>query len=279
MAAVSKLSPVPDTKVTKKELRATFWRQFFLQASWNFERMQALGYCYIMMPVLRKVYQGKPEALKAAVKRHLEFFNTQPYLAAPILGFSVAMEEQLSQEGADGDAAAINSVKVGLMGPLAGVGDSLFWLTFRPIAFSIGIAMALNGNLLGPVIALLLFNAAHIAVRWYGVMEGYKQGLKLLQTLRGGALQRLTEGAGVLAMAVTGAMIASMIPTKLTAAATIGKTVVKFQEVLDSILPGALPLAIVFLVYYGLRKRISPSWLLVILLAIGILGRAVHFWA
>lgn len=280
-AAVTQMPPKPDTAVTRKELMSTFWRQFFLQSSWNFERMQALGYCFIMMPVLRKVYQGKPEMMKAAVKRHLEFFNTQPYMAAPILGFSVAQEEQLANSdlAAEVDPSSINAVKVGLMGPLAGVGDSLFWLTFRPIAFSIGIAMAMGGNFLGPVIALVLFNVAHIATRWYGVMEGYKQGLHLLQTLRGGALKKLTEGAGVLAMSVTGAMIASMISTKLTAAATIGKTVVKFQDVLDSILPGAVPLAVVFLVYWGLRKRISPSWLLLILLIVGVLGRAIHFWA
>jgi PTS system mannose-specific IID component len=268
----------PEALITKKEIRATFWRQFFLQASWNYERMQALGYCYIMMPVLRKLYKNKPEMMQAAVKRHLEFFNTQPYMAAPILGFSLAMEEQLAR-GEDIDPASINAVKVGLMGPLAGVGDSMFWLTFRPIAFSIGIAMAMTGNILGPIIALVLFNAVHIATRWYGLTAGYNQGLKLLKDLQGGAMRKLTEGAGVLAMMVAGAMIASMIPTKLTAVAVIGKTIVKFQDVFDSILPGAVPLGLTFLVYWGLRKRVSPTWLLLILLVVGVLGRAIHLWA
>mgnify|MGYP000939468054 CR=1 FL=1 len=271
----------PETNVpaiTSKEIRQVFWRQMFLQASWNFERMQALGYCFTMMPVLRKLYAGKPEEMKAAVKRHLEFFNTQPYFAAPIFGFSMAMEEKLAR-GEDVDPASINAVKVGLMGPLAGVGDSLFWMTFRPIAFAIGVALAMQGNIFGPILALILFNIPHFLVRWYGVTLGYSQGVNLIASLQGAALKKLNEGAGVLAMMVVGGMIATMISTKLTAVATIGGATVNFQEVLDSILPGTVPLAITFLIYWGLRKRMSPVTLLLIILVVGILGNAIGLWA
>ena len=115
----------------KKDRISVCWRSTFLQGSWNYERMQNGGYCYAIIPAIKRLYTTKEEQA-AALKRHLEFFNTQPYVAAPILGVTLALEEDRAN-GAPVDDAAIQGVKVGMMGPLAGVGDPIFWFTVRPI--------------------------------------------------------------------------------------------------------------------------------------------------
>ena len=126
-------------KLTKSDLTSIFIRSNFHQGSWNFERMQALGYCFAMIPAIKRLYTG--EERKEALKRHLEFFNTQPFVTAPILGVTAAMEEQKAN-GADIDDSAINGVKIGLMGPLAGVGDPVFWGTLRPVVAALGASIA-----------------------------------------------------------------------------------------------------------------------------------------
>ena len=124
-------------KLTAGDIRGVFMRSNLFQGSWNFERMQALGFCFCMVPAIRRLYPENNDDRKAAIKRHLEFFNTHPYVAAPVLGVTLAMEEQRAN-GAPIDDAAINGLKVGLMGPLAGVGDPIFWGTVRPVFAALG---------------------------------------------------------------------------------------------------------------------------------------------
>ena len=121
-----------EKKLTPSDIRGVFIRSNLFQGSWNFERMQALGFCFSMVPAIRRLYPENNDARKQAIKRHLEFFNTHPYVAAPVLGVTLAMEEQRAN-GAEIDDGAINGIKVGLMGPLAGVGDPIFWGTVRPV--------------------------------------------------------------------------------------------------------------------------------------------------
>ncbi len=109
--------------------------------------MQALGFCFSMVPAIRRLYPENNDARKQAIKRHLEFFNTHPYVAAPVLGVTLAMEEQRAN-GAEIDDGAINGIKVGLMGPLAGVGDPIFWGTVRPVFAALGAGIAMSGSLL-----------------------------------------------------------------------------------------------------------------------------------
>ena len=137
-----------DKKVTldKKIRRSVMWRSMFLQGSWNYERMQNGGWAYSLIPALKKLYPSGEEA-KEALKRHLEFFNTHPYVAAPIIGVTLALEEERAN-GADIDDAAIQGVKVGMMGPLAGIGDPVFWFTVRPIVGAIAASLAVGGSII-----------------------------------------------------------------------------------------------------------------------------------
>ncbi len=162
-----------EKKLTKRDLVSIFIRSNFLLGSFNFERMQAIGFCVSMIPALKKLYQG--EELKAALKRHLEFFNAQPFLATPIMGIIAAMEEQKAN-GADISEGAISGVKIGLIGPLAGVGDPIFWGTLRPVLAALGAGIALTGSIIGPLIFFIAFNVIRLATNWYGVMYGYSKG-------------------------------------------------------------------------------------------------------
>ena len=136
--------------LTKKDRLAVAWRSTFIQGSWNYERMQNGGWAFSMIPAIKKLYKSK-EDRSLALKRHLEFFNTHPYIASPILGVTLALEEERAN-GVPVDDVAIQGVKVGMMGPLAGVGDPVFWFTVRPMLGALGASLAIGGNILGPIL-------------------------------------------------------------------------------------------------------------------------------
>ena len=247
--------------VTKKELIQVFLRGFLLQLSWNYERMQGLGYCYCVLPILKRLYKDRPEQLKKAVQRNLEFFNTNAYLALPILGTTIAMEERLAEKG-DIDESAISSIKVSLMGPLAGVGDSLFWFTLLPICAAIGISIGTGGSLLGPIVFLLLYNVFSIAVRWFGVMKGYELGTGLIEKLSGGVMQRITEAATIIGLIVVGVMTATMISVPLTVSIGQGDAAKSLTDILNSIMPNLLPLVFTWITYKLMKKGTSATKIL-----------------
>ena len=299
-----------EKKVTlsKKDRMAVCWRSTFLQGSWNYERMQNGGWAYSMIPALKKLYTTK-EDRAAALKRHLEFFNTHPYLAAPILGVTLALEEERAN-GAPVDDVAINGVKVGMMGPLAGVGDPVFWFTARPIIGALGASLAISGNIVGPILFFVLWNVLRIAFLWYTQEFGYRAGSKITDDLSGGLLQKVTRGAAMMGMFVLGALIERWVSIKFTPVVSktpvqkggyidwdhipsgakgikevltqwnMGKgmsldkvKVTTFQDNLDQLIPGLAALLLTFLCMWLLKKKVSP---IVIILGIFIVGIIAH---
>ena len=261
-------------KLTKSDLNSMFIRSNFHQGSWNYERMQALGYCFAMVPIIKRLYTG--EERKQAIKRHLEFFNTQPFVTAPILGVTAAMEEQKAN-GAEIDDGAINGLKIGLMGPLAGVGDPIFWGTLRPVAAALGASIALTGSILGPILFFLIFNAVRLAIRWIGVSYGYSKGTTIVADMAGGKLQKLTEGASILGLFIMGALVNRWTSINVPlVVSTITKSdgtqaVTTVQNILDSLLPGLLPLIFTFICMRLLRNKVSAVWIIFGIFAFGIL--------
>lgn len=164
-----------------------FLRSNLQQASFNFERIHGLGFCYDMIPAIKRLYPLKEDQV-AALKRHLVFFNTTPAVCGPVIGVTVAMEEARAN-GAAIDDGAINGIKVGLMGPLAGVGDPLVWGTLRPITAALGASLALSGNLLGPLLFFFIFNAVRLAMKWYGLQLGFRKGVNIVSDMGGNLLQ------------------------------------------------------------------------------------------
>ena len=273
-----------EKKLNKKDLINIFIRSNFLLGSFNFERMQAIGFCVSLLPALRKFYKDDKPAMAAAMKRHLEFFNTQPFLATPIMGITAAMEEKRAN-GADISDQTISGVKVGLMGPLAGVGDPIFWGTLRPVLAALGAGIALTGSIMGPLIFFLVFNAIRLATNWYGVMYGYSKGTELVDEMGGNKMRFLTEGSSVLGLLVMGALVAKWttvnMPLVLSSYTnSVGEQVTTtVQTILDSLMPGIVPLLMTFACMWLLRKNVNPLIIILGLFALGIVGYAIGLFA
>lgn len=196
-----------ENKITlsQKDRISVWWRHQFLQGSWNYERMQNGGWCYSMIPAIKKLYPSKDDQI-AALKRHMEFYNTHPYVSSPVIGVTLALEEDRAN-GAPVDDTAIQGVKVGMMGPLAGVGDPVFWFTARPLLGALGASLAMGGSILGPILFFVVWNVMRLAFMWYTQEFGYKLGTSITKDLSGGLMGKITEGASILGMFVIGGLV------------------------------------------------------------------------
>ena len=266
--------------LTKGDILSTYFRSTFLLGSFNFERMQSMGFCVSMIPTIKRLY-SKKEDQAAALKRHLEFFNTQPWVGSAIMGVTAAMEQERANGAKDVDDAAISGVKVGLMGPLAGVGDPIFWGTLRPVLAALGAGIALTGSILGPLLFFILINVIRAVTRWYGFKYGYEKGTEIVSDMGGGRLQKITQGASILGLFVMGSLVSKWtsinVPLELTRYKNqLGEeVVVTLQGVLNDLLPGLLALLLTFLCMYLLRKKVNAMVIIFALFGVGILG----YWA
>ncbi|CAD83509.1 phosphotransferase enzyme II, D component [Candidatus Blochmanniella floridana] len=265
-------------KLTKNDIRSVFIRSNLFQGSWNFERMQALGFCFSIIPVIRRLYIKNSNEQKEAIKRHLEFFNTHPYVAAPILGVTMAMEEEKANGATTIDNATINGLKVGLMGPLAGVGDPIFWGTIRPVLSALGAGIAMTGSILGPCLFFILFNCTRLTIRYYGILYGYKKGVSIVKDMGSGFLKKMTEGASILGLFVMGALVNKWthvnIPYVLSRVIDQENNIITttVQNILDQLIPGLVPLLLTFTCMWLLNHKINALWIITGFFIIGIFG-------
>ncbi|MGX7721024.1 PTS system mannose/fructose/sorbose family transporter subunit IID [Enterococcus faecium] len=292
----------------KKDRLAVAWRSTFIQGSWNYERMQNGGWAFSMIPAIKKLYKTKEER-SAALKRHLEFFNTHPYIASPILGVTLALEEERAN-GAPVDDVAIQGVKVGMMGPLAGVGDPVFWFTVRPMLGALGASLAMGGNILGPIIFFLGWNIIRWAFMWYTQEFGYRAGSKITDDLSGGLLQDVTKGASILGMFVLAALVQRWVSIKFLPVVSTVKLdkgayiewdklpsggegiksafeqvnnglalspekVTTLQDNLDQLIPGLAALGLTLLCMWLLKKKVSPIVIILGLFVVGVVGHVI----
>lgn len=258
-------------KIEKKQLKSVFWRSFALQGAFNYERMQNVGYMYAMLPVIKKLYRNK-EDQAAAITRHLEIFNTTPAVVPTIMGISAAMEEENANNPAF-DVQSINAVKASLMGPLAGIGDSIFWGTVRIIAAGIGVSIAKDGNLFGPLLFLVLYNLPNILVRIFGLKLGYQVGVNSLDRIqKEGLMDKIMAVATIVGLCVVGGMVATKLNITTPLKWNISGAEIVVQDILDQILPKMLPLAFTF----GIYKLLKKASITKITIGIIIFGIAVH---
>ena len=296
--------------LSKKDRMDVCWRHQFLQGSWNYERMQNGGWCYSIIPAIKKLYT-KEEDRAAALKRHLEFYNTHPYVSAPVMGVTLALEEERAN-GMPVDDQTVQGVKVGMMGPLAGVGDPVFWFTVRPILGALGASLALSGSIVGPLLFFVVWNLVRIAFLWYTQEFGYKVGTSIAKDMSGGLLGKVTEGASILGMFIIGALVqrwvsisftpvvsqvtqskgayiewdklqkgAAGIKEALTQYASLGANglnqtkVTTLQQNLDQLIPGLAALLLTLLCCYLLKKKVSPIVIIIALFIVGIVARVI----
>ena len=268
----NKESNTQDTVMTPDVYKKTFWRTFPLQACFCFERMQNVGFAYMMVPALKKLYTDKKD-ISDALKRHLAIFNTTPAVVSFIAGASIAMEEKFKKakdNGEEVDEESINAVKTALMGPLAGIGDSFFWGTFRIIGAGIGTSLAAKGSILGAILFLLIYNIPNFLVRYYGLKIGYTSGNQLLIDLeKSGKMQLFTYCAGILGVAAIGCMIASWGTVSCPLEFTISGNKIVIQEYLDQIMPKLLPLAATLGIYSAIKKNIKITKIISAIVVIG----------
>ena len=263
---------------------------------------------YSIIPAIKKLYPNKEDKV-AALKRHMEFYNTHPYVSAPVMGVTLALEEERAN-GAEINDTAIQGVKVGMMGPLAGVGDPVFWFTLRPILGALGASLALSGNIIGPLIFFFAWNIIRIAFLWYTQEFGYKVGTSIAQDLSGGLLGKITQGASILGMFIIGSLVQRWVSITFTPVvstvtqskgayidwnslpsgvdgiksaleqfASLGSNglnvekVTTLQQNLDQLIPGLSALLLTLLCCWLLKKKVSPIVIIVALFIIGILAR------
>jgi len=264
---------------------------FFAHANYNYERLQGTGFAHAMTPIIRRLYTTEDE-IRAALKRHLVFFNTEPNFGNVVHGTVIAMEEQRAN-GAAIDDDAINSVKSGLMGPMAGIGDTLSQSTITPILLALGIGIAggkasgtavptlagATGNPLGAIIYVVLVSVVIVAIGYTAWMQGYSRGRAFVtDILRSGAIDRVLIGAGVMGNMVLGALAASFVVVNLAPTVTIAGAQMNLQAaVLDPLFPGALALGLVIMTWWLLRRRVNPLALLVAYLVISIVAAYPFF--
>jgi len=266
-ASTATAAPARKGVLTKQDRFRMFLRALGAFPSFSPERHNAGTFNFVMGPLYRKLFKTKEE-ISAAMKRHLLFYNVQPTLTTLVMGSVAAMEEQME------DKEPIIAYKAGVMGPLAGIGDSLIWFTLMPLSFAIGASLAAQGNVLGPIVALALFNVVNIPLKYWGMEFGYSQGSKFIQHLRSGLVQRISQAATLMGLMVMGTAVANVVSvgTSLAIPLEPGKSM-PLQPIIDQIFPKLLTMLLVLLLLYLLRKRVNP---VVILLGLLVFGVVLH---
>ncbi len=243
--------------ITKADINKMAWRSLFLQASFNYERMQANGWLYSILPGLRKIHKNEND-LKKSMAMHLEFFNTHPFLVTFISGLTLAMEEAKER------VSVIRGIKVATMGPGGGVGDAVFWLTLLSICGGVGASFSLTGSWLGPIFFLVAFNLVHFGLRFGLAHYGYRMGVSAIAGLKEHT-RKLSHAASIVGLTVIGAMTASYV--NMSSGLQLTRHVKDVAEpyiytlqgsLIDPIMPALLPLLWTLFILFRIKKGDSP---------------------
>lgn len=268
----------PAQPLDKATLNKMVWRSLNLQASFNYERMQAAGWLWGILPGLEKIHTNK-EDLATSMGHNLEFFNTHPFLVTFVMGIVLSMEQQKA------DINSIRAVRVAAMGPLGGIGDALFWFTLVPITAGITCNMAISGSLVGPILYFIITFGVQMAIRYWLMYWSYDLGTKAIETLTKNA-REFTHAASMLGVFVVGALtcnygattLGMMIPNGT--AADGSANYIDLQGLLDGILPALIPLGFTLMCYTLIKKKQwSPTKCILLLLVIGIVGCIFGIWS
>lgn len=263
--------------LSKKDVFRSFciW-QVIADATSSYERKQAISVTTAFGGILKKLYKDNPEGLKRALKRHMNFFNTEGNWGGLILGATIAMEESMVDMPDDEKDDAINGFKTGLMGPIAGIGDTVDWGTLKPIILGIGVSIAMSGSLLGMLICLL-FDFLILAEGYVCWMLGYNKGKSALgEVLQGGLMNKLVFGASILGMFMMGSLTASYVSLSTPFEFATGDATLALQGLLDGLLPGLLPVAAVLAIYLILRNKTQKFGRIAIsIVAISLIGSLI----
>jgi len=266
---------VTKSLVPPEEQRRIYWRSFALQSAFSFDRMQSLGFTWTLLPFLKRLY-GNTEEFRRALKRHLAFFNTHMWIPGPIFAMVADLEARRAKNPEEVDEKSIQAVKASLMGPLAGIGDSMFHGTLRPLAGGIAASMALQGNPIAPLFFFLAVNIPHVWVRWVSQSYGFRLGGRLFEQLDREGLQRLMEGAAIAGLMGVGGLVGTWLSITTPLVYTVQKATVSIQSMLDGIMPKLLSLLVTLWVYWAIRRGMRHVNIMLILAIGGIVLGALR---
>ncbi|EXG86839.1 PTS system protein IID component, Man family [Clostridium sp. ASBs410] len=248
-----------NSLLNKKDINKAAWSYiFFIQATQNFERMMGLAFCHVLEPILKKLYKNDSGEYKKSLQRHMQFFNTEPQLGALIPGITIAMEEARAM-GEDVSEELIVNTKNALMGPFAGIGDSMLIGTYSPILLSIAMSMCISdGNPVGPLFFCAVWLTSVVGLQWYLFHKGYDMGIgaaNLFFTNRSLA-DKITTGLTMMGLIVIGGVAATTVKANLVYQFVSGEMSLSLQEqIFDKIMPGILPLLLTLAVWYLMDKK------------------------
>lgn len=263
---------ISNKKLNNKDLNRMVFHSLGMEWGWTYERQMNLAYYNMMRHALMKIYEGQPEKLNEAMTRNLEFFNITPQVA-PFVGGLCASMEEINANTDNFDTKTITAVKSALMGPLSGIGDSVFLGAIRVIAIGVGVPLALQGNFLGVILYFLIYNIPAFWLRYAGVKKGYELGTKYLELIQqSGMMEKLMHALNIIGIMVIGCMSTSMVWTGIIMQIGSGDTATTLQSVLDSIMPGTVGLGVTWLYYWLLSKKVSPMLLILGTIVVGIVG-------
>ncbi|WED24984.1 PTS system mannose/fructose/sorbose family transporter subunit IID [Vibrio sp. JC009] len=257
-------------ELTKSDINRMAWRSLLLQASFNYERMQASGWLYGILPALKKIHPNQADLAKS-MKGHMGFFNTHPFLVTFVMGIVLAMERSKQ------NINSIQSTKIAVGAPMGGIGDAMFWLTLLPICGGIGADLALQGSIMGAVFFMVLFNVVHFGLRFGLAHYAYRMGVAAIPMIKANT-KKVGHAASMVGMTVIGALVATYVRLATTAEITAGDAVVKLQaDVIDKLMPAFLPLVYTLCMYTLVKRGWSPLRLITITMVLGIVGRFMGF--
>lgn len=260
---MTEIKTAPERKLTDRDLRRVFWRSFMLDSSWNYERQQNIGYSFGIVPVIERVYEPGSEKQKRAYARSLDFMAITPQLSTLLMGIDAAMEEENAAND-DFDDSAITAVKTSLMGPLAGIGDSLIAGTLRVIGTGIAIGFAQQGSPIGAILLLLIFNIPGLLIRWFGLKLGYQYGSTFItDAAKGGVMEKVTYAVSVVGLAAIGGMVASYVALDLPITVGTGDFAQPLSDYFNMIMPCLPQLAVFGFMYWIMGKQIKTTYVLV----------------
>lgn len=264
-------------KLSKKDVIKSWFNWFmFAQSNYNYERLQATAFAHSMLPIIKKLYKNK-EDQQAGIMRHLSFFNTEPICGSVIHGVTVAMEEERANGKPISDQA-FNGIKTGLMGPVAGIGDTLTQGVITPIMLAICIGITNNSNIAGPIIFVLAQFIIMTSISFSLWMNGYKYGrMAVEEIMSGGKINRVIEAASILGTLVMGGLVGRFIPLQFALNYDLGSgTMFNLQtDLLDKLMPGLIPLVLTLVVLKLVRSGVSPIKLMGILIIFGAITGAL----
>ncbi|MDT2598645.1 PTS system mannose/fructose/sorbose family transporter subunit IID [Enterococcus hulanensis] len=271
--------PSTAQEVTKKDIYKVGFRWIMSNTSaWNWERMQNVAFAWSIVPVLKKVTNGDKGEMGHALTRHMAFFNTEPTIGLPLIGAVCAMEVSKAQ-GEDIPDDVFNAIKSGLMGPMAALGDSLFASTGNALLLSFGMGLALEGNILGPIIFLVGWTAITLGFGLWGVQFGFREGMKIMDSeiFSPAMIEKVTGFLSILGLTVVGGLSAQFVSLSTPIKWGSGGAVTKLQDIVDGLMPGLLPFILVMVVWYlHDKKNVSVIKLLLILIVLGAAGSLLH---